>query len=117
MVEFDKFISACKSTSLTVDRLCKIKKYLTVKEKIEFAEEYTELVNKHINDYPKYQEFIAFIFFNLMVIKKYTDIKLDLTYEEFDALQENGLIDKIVENIVIDYSLLLKFIKMGEKQD
>ena len=54
---------------------------------------------------------MAFVFFNLMVVKKYTDIELELTYDEFDILQENGLISKIVEIVGEDYSLLLKLIQ------
>lgn len=116
MANLDFIAKRSKESTMSIDRLCKIKKYLTVKEKFEFAREYKELVESHINDYPGYESFVAFVFFNLMVVKKYTNIELDLTYDEFDILQENCLIDKIVEIVGVDYSLLLKLIQMNENK-
>ena len=113
MADLNRIANACNNRSaFTINGLCKIKTYLTVEEKIAFAKEYREAVEKHINDYPKYESFIAFVFFNLMVVKHYTDIKLDLTYEEFDKLQSNNLINQIVEKIGDDYSLLLRLIQI-----
>lgn len=113
MAKLNVVVTRCKASNFAIDKLCKVKKYLPTEEKFKFIEEYEELLKSHIDDY-SHKSFIAFIFFNLMVVKKYTDIELDLTYKEFDELQENGLINKIVEFIGEDYTLLLRLIKMDD---
>lgn len=113
MADLKTLVSRVKSSSMPIDRLCKIKKYIPVKEKFKFVDEYDQVLEKRIYDYKNYESFVAFIIFNLMVVKYYTDIKIDLTYEEFDVLQQNEIIDKIVEYIGADYSLLLKVVDMG----
>lgn len=111
-------IGTISKTTLPIDRFCNIKTYISVKEKFEFIEEYKDVLKEHECDAkdPEMLNFIAFIFFNLMVVKKYTDIDLDLTYEEFDMLQENGVTNKIVEKIGDDYSLLLQFVNLYNKK-
>lgn len=111
MANLNNIAKRVKESTMSIDKLCNVKKYLPIKEKFEFAKEYEKLVESHINDYLGYESFVAFVFFNLMVVKKYTNIDIECTYEEFDILQENGLINKIVEVIGDDYSLLLKLIQ------
>lgn len=113
MAALNGIVKSLNSTSLNIDRLCNIKKYISIKEKIDFVNEYKELVKQHVNEYPGFEGFIGFIFFNLMIVKKYTNIELEMTYEEFDILQENGIVSKIVEMIGDDYSLLLKLIELN----
>ena len=55
--------------------------------------------------------------FNLLAVKYYTDIDIELTYSEFDILQEYGIIDKIMESVGSDYSLLLSIAKMGDEEN
>lgn len=113
MADLKILVSRVKSSSMSIDKLCKVKKYIPVQEKFKFVDEYDQALEERIHDYENYESFIAFIIFNLMVVKYYTDIKLDLTYEEFDILQQNGIIDRIVEYVGADYSLLLKVVDMG----
>lgn len=113
MIALDKVIKSSNLLSSPIERICEIKKYLNTKDKMDFAKEYLDVVTKHVEDYPNCESFVAFIFFNLMVIKYYTNIDLKLTYEEFDALQSNGLINKIVDYIGEDYTLLLKLVQMS----
>ena len=111
MAELKNVISRCKTSNISLDKLCNIKKYLPIKEKFRFLKEYNAIVEEHLADYIGYESFVAFIFFNLMIVKEYTDIKLELSYDEFDILQEYGLIDKIVNFIGEDYSLLLGLVQ------
>lgn len=113
MAKLNSIVTRCKSSNVSIDKICKIKKYIPIKDKFNFLKKYGELINAHINDYPEYKSFVAFVFFNLMIVKEYTDIELDLTYEEFDMLQENKIIDKIVEVVSDEYKLLLSLIKDG----
>lgn len=112
----DKVVKACRVSKVTIDKLCKIKKYLPIKDKFKFIEEYEELIGKHLDDYAGYESLVAFVFFHLMVIKTYTDIELELTYEEFDLLQENELINKITDMIGDDYVLLTSLVMHTENE-
>lgn len=111
MPTLDKIIINSKKSTMSLDKMCVIKRYLPIEEKFKFIEEYENILKKHKDDYPMYPSYVGFLFFNLMVIKKYTDIEFDLTYESFDKFQERGWIDKIVEFIGSDYTLLLQLIK------
>ena len=115
MADLKKLSENIKRLNLSVNRYCEIKKYLTIQEKFDFITEYKKLIDQHIKDYEGFEEIIAFVFFNLMVVKKYTNIKLDMTYEEFDILQESEMINKIVEEIGDDYKLLLSFTNLSNK--
>ena len=106
-----------KGSSATIDKFCNIRKYIPVEEKFKFIKEYDELLKQHIDDYKNYESFVAFIMFNLLAVKYYTDIDIKLTYSEFDVLQEYGIIDKIMELVGSDYSLLLSIAKMGEEEN
>lgn len=103
-----------KSSSMSIDKFCKVKKYISVQEKFKFVDEYKELLKDHIQDYESYKSFVAFIFFDLVAVKYYTDIKIDGTYEEYDLLHESGLMDKLLEIFGEDYLLLVKLVKEKE---
>lgn len=117
MVNLNVLVTRMKGSSATIDKFCNIRKYIPVEEKFKFIKEYDELLKQHIDDYKNYESFVAFIMFNLLAVKYYTDIDIKLTYSEFDVLQEYGIIDKIMELVGSDYSLLLSIVKMGEEEN
>lgn len=112
MAKLNDVMIKTQKLNTSIDKICHIKKYLPTKEKFEFINEYTEILKEKLTEQPNYGAFVAFVFFNLMIVKKYTNIELELTYEEFDKMQENGIIDKIVAFIGEDYNLLLKMTQM-----
>lgn len=114
MAKLSSVVTRCKTSNMSIDKICKIRKYVPIKEKIDFVKKYYETVESHMDDFGEYSSFfVSFVFFYLMVIKTYTDIEIELTYEEFDILQENGIINKIIEVIEEDYSFMLQFIKFN----
>ena len=112
MSKLSTVISGIQRTTFSVEKYCNIKKYITIKEKFGFIDEYKKQMELHSEDYEGFEELISFVFFNLMVVKKYTDIELEMTYDEFDMLMEFGLFKKIIDVIGDDYKLLLEFTKM-----
>ena len=46
------------------------------------------------------------------MIQIYTDIDIELTYECFDKLQTNNLMNRILQEVGSDYNLFLNFVKM-----
>lgn len=107
MDELRKKIDSLLKSSISITDRLSVKKYLTTKEKFKFIDEYNSLLTKHINDYEGYESYIAFVFFNLLIAKYYSSLELDLNYEEFDILQERGVLESIREAIGDDYNLLL----------
>lgn len=116
MTELSNIAARSKNTNMTIDKLCKIKTYLPTREKFVFLKEYDNLIKLHVTDYSGYEEFVGLIFFNLLIVKTYTDIELKLTYEEFDRLQECGLIGQIANCIGADYDLMMSLVKMKDMQ-
>ena len=114
MAKLDSVIKRSKTSTLQIDKLCNIKTYLSTKEKFEFLEKYNKLLKEHQDDYKGMESFVGFVFFYLLLVKTYTDIEIEMTYECFDQLQENGIINKVVEVIQEDCSLLLKFVRLSE---
>lgn len=110
MTTVDKVANSCKNTKLSIDKLCNIKKYLTVKEKISFVKYYSEKLNEYLKEYAEYEVYIGYVVFGLTIVKYYTDIEIEMTFDEYDKLQENGIIDKIIEKIGSEYSVLLNII-------
>ena len=112
MAKLDHIIARTKTSSMSIDKICKIKSYLPTRDKVSFLKEYEALIVEHKKDYDGIEAFIGFVFFNLLVIKWYTNIELELTYDEFDLLQENGLVSKIAQYIGDDYNLILSFVQL-----
>lgn len=92
--------------NITIDKACKIKKYITVDEKIKFAKEYKELVEDYIEKYKGFGLFIALVLFQLKIVQVYTDIELEMTIEEYDLLQSKGIVDEIIDYIGNDCKVL-----------
>lgn len=117
MAKLETIIARSRTSSMSIDKLCKIRTYLPTQEKFKFLEEYYQILERELKLYSNYHSFVAFIFFNLMVVKKYTDIEIEMTYESFDLLQEAGIINKIIEVVQEDYTLLLRMVQMGDEKD
>lgn len=113
MANLNSIVSASvKLKNFNINNHCSIKKYLKTDEKIAFVKEYKDVVESHLEDFDILNGYIGYIYFNLLVIKYYTDIDIDMTYDSFDILQENGLIAKISEVIGEDYIFLAKIMRV-----
>lgn len=110
-MKIDEFILKYKTSKMGVEKCCKIKKYLKTEGKVKLIKEYQENVKEFVNPYADLKVFMSFIFFNLMIIKEYTNIELELTLDEYDQLQENGIVDEILKYIEKDYAFLLKMLE------
>lgn len=102
-----------------IESACIIKKYLKTTKKFEFVELYKKILDEHKNDYKGMIDFIGFVYFHILLVKYYTNINVDFTYDCFDELMENNIIDNVVAYIQSDYSLLLRFcnLRLNEKDD
>lgn len=101
-------------TNITVDKACKIKKYITVEEKIELIKDFNRLVEENSPKYKDNLSLVAIVLFQLKIVQAYTDIKLNMQIEEYDKLQEFGVVDKVIEYIGNDYNMLKKHLGVPE---
>lgn len=111
MAKLTNIVARVKDSRMSIDKVCQIKNYLPINEKIKLVDEYKQLLGDYLKENTGHELFMAFIFFHLMVVKYYTDIELDVTCDEYDLLQSSLLVDKIVEKIGSDYDLLLKLLE------
>jgi len=98
--------------NIDINKVCRIKKYIPIEEKFRILNDFDKLFKEHIGDYPGFESFIAYVFFNLTMVKEYTDINIEFTYECFDKLQTNDLMSRILNEVGQDYKLFLNFVKM-----
>lgn len=112
MTSINNAIMMSSNKTIDINKICRIKKYIPTEDKFRILNEFDVLFNEHVNDYPNFESFVAYIFFNLKMIQGYTDLDIDLTYECFDKLQTNDLMNKILKEIGQDYKLFLNLVKM-----
>lgn len=112
MTSIENVLSMSSNKNIDINKSCKIKKYIPIKEKFKILDDFEKIFKEHIDDYPGFESFIAYIFFNLKMIQIYTDIDIEFTYECFDKLQTNNLMNRILQEVGSDYNLFLNFVKM-----
>lgn len=109
LISIEDLLNKMNINKLSIDRACKIYKYLPTQEKISFLEEFNEKKIIDTQDKDELIELDRFISFHLMVIEKYTNIKVEYNIGFFDKLMMNNIITDVVMNIANDYVFLLKF--------
>ena len=108
-VKLDMLVRLSKTNSFDVNKTLKIRKYIPLEEKIKYIESY---VNEVINEDGNYNSIDKYFKFTMMVFNIYTNLELSNTYEEYDKLVSNGLLDIIFNEIKTDYFDLKDFIEM-----
>lgn len=99
-----------------IEKACKVHNYLKTKKKFEFVQEYQKLLEEHKDDYEGMIDFIGFVFFHILLVKYYTDIDVEFTYECFDSLMETDIIDNVIAYMKKDYKLLIRFCDLNLKE-
>ena len=112
-MKLTNLVARRKTSSFGIEKLVSIKDYIPIKQKFKIMDEYRELLEIHKDDYPNYEFYVAFIFFNLIVIKYYTDIDIEMTYDEFDLLSSNNILADVAEKIGQDYTLLMELAQIN----
>lgn len=112
-INLDDAINQIISLKRPVTHVLIIKKYVPINKKIiaidEFISEVIETENNRMVNIDPIKKYIKF---TLMAIKLYTNLELNGTYDEYDKLQSNGLIDKILKEVKNDYMDLKSFMDM-----
>lgn len=101
-----------RASKMSIDRCCKIKKYIRVKEKIDFTEKYIDFIKKQdFESIKEYQmNYINMVYFELFVLRYYTDLDINIEISDYDELQESNAITEIIEYIGEDCKVLTKLI-------
>lgn len=112
MSNIESVLAKSSNKSVDINKSCRIKKYIPVEEKFKIIDDFEKIFKEHVDDYQGFESFIAYVFFNLKMIQVYTDIDVEFTYECFDKLQINNLMNRILQEVGEDYKLFLNFVKM-----
>ena len=111
MATVNDVISKLEYSTISLDRIISIKKYIKIDKKIEFVEELHEKFNKNKAYFQGYDQFCLIVVMNLLAVKYYTNIEIECTIDEYDRLKEYGILDYILEYIKVDYLFLVELIK------
>lgn len=110
MRSINEVSSLLKMQKVPITKACKVKHYLKIEDKNKFCEEYAEIINKHLEDYKGLGGYIPLVFLDLLIVKYYTDISVEMTYECYDTLMGAGIIGEITKEIKDEYSLMMKLV-------
>lgn len=112
-VNLDYLIGLVSTHKKPINQALIIKRYIPIEKKIaaidKLFDKVVEIENKRIMDVDPIKKYVNF---TLMAISLYTNLDLEGTYEEYDKLQSNGLIDKIFKEVKNDYLDLKEFMDM-----
>lgn len=108
-VNLDILIKLSKTNNFDINKTLLIRKYIPFEEKIKYANIF---VNEIIDENGNYNSLDKYFKFTMMVFNIYTNLDLKNTYEEYDKLVNNGLLDMIFSEIETDYFDLKEFADM-----
>lgn len=101
----------------SLQRIVNVKQYITVKDKLEYAKKYNDLFLEHSNDFESQQFFVGFIFLRMIIVYAYSNIDFEFTYEDYDLLESNGVVNHIIERIGDDYKTLMQVIQSSKLEE
>ncbi len=110
MIKLENVIKSINS----LPRMVNVRKYIPVQEKLQLADEYNELFTAHIHDFENQPFYIGYIFLRMLIVKGYTNIEFEYTYNDYDILEQYGVVDKVIELVGDDYQILMKVISSSD---
>ena len=116
MVSSIKLQQVIKSIN-SFEKLVDIKKYIPVKNKLALTDEYNRLLQEHINDFENQQFYVSYVFLRMIIVKGYTNIDFEYSYDDYDILEEYGIIDKILKIAETDCEVLIKVISSSNSNE
>lgn len=108
-VSLDVLIKLSKLNNFNINNSLNIKKYIPFEEKILHIE---NLINQIIDKNGNYNSLDKYFKFTMTMISIYTNLDLKNTYEEYDKLVINNLLDIIFTEIEADYFDFKEFLEM-----
>lgn len=108
-IKLDMLIKLSKMNNFNINNCLKIRKYIPFEEKIKYVDAFVdEIIDKDGN----YNSLDKYFKFTMMVFNIYTNLELNNTYDEYDKLLNNGLLDIIFTEIEADYFDFKDFVEM-----
>lgn len=97
---------------MDIDKVIKFRTYIPVSEKLNAIDEYIKSLECYTKGKEYLDSFEQYFKFTMLAVKLYTNIKIDMTYEEYDLLVKNGLLNEIFTYVQEDYADLKGFMQM-----
>ena len=110
MKSISEVCSLMRMQKIPLTKACRVKRYLKLEDKQKFCDEFSSLVEEHVSDFPKLRGYIPLVFLDLLTVKYYTDINVEMTYEFYDGLMESGIMGQLTEEIKDEYQLMMKLV-------
>jgi hypothetical protein len=108
-VKLDILVKLSKTNNFDINKTLNIRKYVPFEEKIKHIDKFVDEVIDQDGNYNSIDKYFKF---TMMVFNIYTNLDLSNTYEEYDKLVSNSLLDVIFSEIEADYYDLRDFMDM-----
>lgn len=114
-MKINELVESIKNKDFEIEKALEVKKYIPVMEKKAFAMDVIAACTDDIDDFIAVDRFNMDIYFDMNMIKTYTNVEVDSDFDEmieqYDALCEHGMLDKILElfeNEYVEMSYILE---------
>lgn len=108
-VNIDVLIRLSTSNNFDINNSLTIRKYVPFEEKMMHIENF---INQIIDENGNYNSLDKYFKFTMTMVNIYTNLDLQITYEEYDKLITNNLLDMIFTEIEADYFDFKEFLDM-----
>lgn len=108
-VNIDVLIRLSTSNNFDINNSLIIRKYVPFEEKMMHIENF---INQIIDENGNYNSLDKYFKFTMTMVNIYTNLDLQITYEEYDKLITNNLLDMIFTEIEADYFDFKEFLDM-----
>ena len=103
MLDLKYIVTMCVIKKKDISEVVMFKKYIPIQEKLALIDEYIKSLECYEKGIGYIDSFEQYFKFTMMAVRAYTNIKIDITYEEYDLLVKNGLLNLIFEQVQNDY--------------
>lgn len=112
MVDLNYVVTMCRLKNKKIEEVVRFKTYIPVAEKLVAIDEYIKSLNCYTHGKKHIDSFEQYFKFTMLAVMLYTNITINGTYEEYDTLVKNQLLDEIFTHIQKDYSDLHSIMQM-----
>lgn len=106
------YVATMRRKNKPINEIVEMRKYIPIKEKLEAIDEYIKSLRCYSDGAEYIDSFEQYFKFTMLAVKMYTNIKIEGTYEEYDILVKNGLLNDIFGYVQEDYSDFQSIMKM-----
>lgn len=111
-IDLKYVVTMCVIKKMSIDKVVSFRKYIPIQEKLELIDEHIKSLKCYTDVDTYFDSFEQYFKFTMIAVRAYTNIKIESTYEEYDLLVQNGLLNDIFSAVQSDYEDFKDIMKM-----